>query len=76
MDLHYACLSMPRGRPAAPDRHRTPHGRATAPRPTHTAALVDPGERTGVAPELGERGFSTVGRQIITIGARFGGSED
>ena len=31
------------------------------PRPAHTAALTIPGERTGVAPELGERGFLKVG---------------
>lgn len=58
MDLSdYACLSMPRGRPAAPEGHRIPLGRATAPRPIHTATLCDPGERTGVAHELDERGF-------------------
>ena len=48
MDLpDYALLSMPRGRPGAPERHRTPLIRATASRPRHTAALGDPGERTG-----------------------------
>ena len=58
MDLSdYACLGMPRGRPAAPERHRTPLGRATAPRLPHTAALGDPGEKTGGVQELGERGF-------------------
>ena len=58
MDFHdYACLSKPRGRPGAPERHRTPHGRATAPRPLHTAAFGGLGERTSVVHELGERGF-------------------
>ena len=56
MDLHdYACPIMPRGRPTAPERQRTPLGRAIAPRPTRTAALGDPGKRTSVAPDIGER---------------------
>ena len=39
MDLpDYDFLSMPRGRPVASDRHRTPRGHATAPSPPHTAA--------------------------------------
>ena len=37
-----------------------PRDRATAPSPTHTAALAIPGERTGVAAELGERRFFKV----------------
>ena len=41
--------------PAAPERQRTPEDSASEPHPTHTAALAIPGERTGVAPELGER---------------------
>ena len=58
MDIpDYACLRMPCERSGAPERHRTPLGRATAPRPSHTAALGEPGERTGVAPERGERRF-------------------
>ena len=47
--------------PTAPERQRTPEDSARALRPTHTAALAIPGERTGVAPELGEGGFSKVG---------------
>ena len=47
--------------PAAPERQRTPEDIASVPRPTHTAALAIPGERTGVAPELGERRFFKVG---------------
>ena len=43
--------------PAAPERHPIPRERATAPSPTHTAALAIPGERTGVAAKLGERRF-------------------
>ena len=35
----------------------TPRGCATVPRPPRTAALGVAGERTGVAPELGERGY-------------------
>ena len=46
---------------AAPERQPTPRGRTTVPHPAHTAALLIPGERTGVAPELGERGFLKVG---------------
>ena len=47
--------------PADPERQRTPEDSASVPRPTHTAALAIPGERTAVAPELGERGFLKVG---------------
>ena len=47
--------------PAAPERQETPEDSASVPRPTHTAAPAIPGERTGVAPELGERGFWEVG---------------
>ena len=43
--------------PAATERQQTPEDSASVPRLTHTAALAIPGERTGVAPELGERGF-------------------
>ena len=46
--------------PAAPGRHPIPRDRATAPSPTHTAALAIPGERTGVAAKLGERRFFKV----------------
>ena len=49
-------VSMPRVRPAAPERHRTPHGRTAVARPPHTAFLGVPGERTGAASQLGERG--------------------
>ena len=47
--------------PAAPECQRTPEDSTSVPRPTHTAALAIPGESTGVAPELGERGFLKVG---------------
>ena len=47
--------------PAAPERQRTHENSASVPRPTHTAALAIPGDRTGVAPEVGERGFLKVG---------------
>ena len=46
--------------PAAPGRHPIRRDRATAPSPTHTVALVIPGEITGVAAKLGERGFLKV----------------
>ena len=46
--------------PAVLERQGTPEDSASVPRPTHTAALAIPGERTGVAPELGERGFLKV----------------
>ena len=39
------------------ERQRTPEDSGSVPRPTHTAALAIPGERTGVAHELGERGI-------------------
>ena len=69
MGLHdNACLSMPGGRRRAPERNRIPLvGRATAPRPPHTAALSDPGESTGAEAQLGERGLLNVGWQISTI---------
>ena len=41
--------------PAIPGRHPIPQDRATAPSPTHTAALAIPCERTGVVAKLGER---------------------
>ena len=47
--------------PTAPERQRTPQDSANVPRPTHTAALAISGERTGVDPDLGERGFLRVG---------------
>ena len=47
--------------PPAPERQRTPEDSASVPRPTHTEALAISGERTGVAPELGGRGFLKVG---------------
>ena len=53
----------------SPERHPIPRDRATAPSPTHTAALVIPGSRTGVAAKLGERVFSKLPsrrRQVIT----------
>ena len=40
----------------SPERHRTPRGRATAPRSPHTAALDVRGERTGTAVQLSDRG--------------------
>ena len=46
--------------PAAPGRHPIPRDRATAPSPTHTAALAIPGEIMGVAAKLGERRFFKV----------------
>ena len=39
--------------PAAPGRHSISRDRATVPRLAHTAAIATPGERTGVAPDLG-----------------------
>ena len=42
--------------PAAPERRPTPLGRATVPRPPHTAGLGVPGERRGAVAKLGERG--------------------
>ena len=45
---------------AGPERHPIPRDRATAPSPTHTAALAIPGERTGVAAKLVERRFFKV----------------
>ena len=56
MSLPDVCFSMPRGRPAAPERYRTFRGRAAVSRPPHTAALGAPGERTGAASQPGERG--------------------
>ena len=38
-------------------RHPTRRGGVTVPRHTPITALVMPGERTGVATELGDRGF-------------------
>ena len=59
MDLPgYACLSMPRERSAAPERHRIPVRDAIAPRPPDTEALGDLGEKTGPDAKLGERGAS------------------
>ena len=46
--------------PAIPGRHPIPRDRATAPSPTHTAALAILGERTGVAAKIGERRFFKV----------------
>ena len=46
--------------PAASGRHPIPRDRATAPSPTHTAALAISGKRTGVATTLGERRFFKV----------------
>ena len=54
--------------PAIPGHHPIPRDRATAPRPTHTAALAIPGERTGVTVKLGEHDFSNIPsrrRQVI-----------
>ena len=48
----YACLSMPRRRSVALERHRAPLGRATAPRPPQTAALGYHGECTGAEAQL------------------------
>ena len=47
--------------PAAPEHQGTPEDSASVPRPTHTATLAIPGERTGVAAELGDQGFLKVG---------------
>ena len=41
--------------PVAPGRHPIPRDRATAPSPTHTAALAIPDARTGIAAKVGER---------------------
>ena len=46
--------------PAAPGRHPIPRDRATAPSPTHTAALAIPGEIKGVAAKPGKRRFFKV----------------
>ena len=46
--------------PVAPERQGIPEDSASVPRPSHTATLAIPGEKTGVAPKLGERGFSNV----------------
>ena len=40
--------------PGAPERRRTALGRATAPRPLHTAALNDLGETMGAETQLDE----------------------
>ena len=45
---------------ASPEHHPIPRDRATAPSPTHTAALAIPDESTGVAAKLGERRFFEV----------------
>ena len=42
--------------PAAAERHRPPRSRATTPRPAHTAAQGDIGERSGANAQLGESG--------------------
>ena len=47
--------------PAAPERQPIPRGRATVPRPPHTAALGASGVRRGAAVKVGERGASKVG---------------
>ena len=44
--------------PAAAGRRPIPRHRATAPSPTHTAALAIPGERTGVVTKFGEQRLS------------------
>ena len=58
-----------------PERHPIPRDRATAPSPTHTAAVTIPGKRTGAAAKLGERRFFNVAdfsklpfrrRQVLT----------
>ena len=38
------------------ERHTIPHGRATVPRPPHTATLGVLGERLGATVQPGERG--------------------
>ena len=55
IEIKYVCST-----PAAPGLHPTPRDRATAPSPTHTAALAILGERTGVAAKIGERRFFKV----------------
>ena len=47
---------MPRGTSALPNATRPFRGRATAPRPPHTAALDVLGGRTDAAAQLGDRG--------------------
>ena len=49
--------------PAAPGRHPILSDHPTTPRPTHTAALAIPSDRTGVAAKLGERRFFRVALQ-------------
>ena len=58
-----------------PAEDRLLPSRATTPRLPHTAALGDPGERTGEPPEHGERVFLKVGRQMITLRRSIGGSD-
>ena len=55
--------------PAAPGRHPIPRDRATAPSPTHTAALAIPGEERASQPNSASDDFSKLPsrrRQIIT----------
>ena len=56
-------------RNGSPEHHATAHGRATAPRPPHTAAVEVAGERTGANAKLGERGAS----KGAVPGPRYGG---
>ena len=50
----YACLIMPRERPGAPERHRTPFGRATAPRPPQLP-WVTPAKKRAPKPNSASR---------------------
>ena len=53
--------------PAAPERYPPPPDRASVSRPSHTAALAIPGERTGVAAKLGVRRFFKVALRDTTV---------
>ena len=64
IELKYVFLNT-----GAPGRHPIPRDRATAPSPTHTAALAIPGERTASQPNSGSGDFSKLpsqSRQVIT----------
>ena len=52
----YFCYNIPKKAAATPERHPTPLGTTIVPRPPHTSALGDPGERTGADDRHGERG--------------------
>ena len=79
-DLHYYIrYNRPRGTPNLPSATGPPasdHG--TVPRPPHTAALGVPGERTGAAVQLGERGAwkGALPAMVCSVLGKAGGSRD